>query len=109
MAVQIEAHQSIAAHLPGSSSTDDAFVAAVRVGLAEADRGEFVDDAEIAALFETMPSATTLFPVGFVLKPAVSIDDLQCDTEFDPAGADDFVALIRDFRGTISPKVGASA
>jgi hypothetical protein len=35
---------------------------------------------------------------GFVLKPPVSAEDLTTDTEYDPDGADEFVALIRALR-----------
>src|SRR5258708_5649945 len=34
-------------------------------------------------------------PVGLVLKPPVSVEDLKTDTEYDPEGAEEFVALIR--------------
>ena len=37
-------------------------------------------------------------PTGLVLKPAVSIEDLIADTELDPDGAEEFVALIRTMR-----------
>ena len=37
-------------------------------------------------------------PVGVVLKPPVSAEDLKADTESDPAGAEEFVALIRALR-----------
>ena len=37
-------------------------------------------------------------PAGVVLKPAVSVDDLKTDTEYDPEGAEEFVALIRALR-----------
>jgi hypothetical protein len=37
-------------------------------------------------------------PVGVVLKPPVSLDDLKTDTEHDPRGAEEFVALIRTLR-----------
>jgi hypothetical protein len=37
-------------------------------------------------------------PAGVVLKPPVSIEDLQTDTEYDPEGAEEFVALIRALR-----------
>jgi hypothetical protein len=37
-------------------------------------------------------------PAGVVLKPPVSREDLQTDTEHDPAGAEEFVALIRALR-----------
>lgn len=37
-------------------------------------------------------------PAGVVLKPPVSLDELKTDTEYDPEGADEFVALIRALR-----------
>jgi hypothetical protein len=37
-------------------------------------------------------------PRGLVLLPPVSIDDLKKDTEHDPEGAEEFVALIRQLR-----------
>jgi hypothetical protein len=37
-------------------------------------------------------------PAGVVLKPAVSVEDLKTDTEHDPEGAEEFVALIRALR-----------
>lgn len=37
-------------------------------------------------------------PVGVMLKPPVSLDDLKTDTEYDPEGAEEFVALIRALR-----------
>ena len=37
-------------------------------------------------------------PIGVVLKPPVSAEDLKTDTEHDPEGADEFVALIRVLR-----------
>jgi hypothetical protein len=37
-------------------------------------------------------------PAGVVLKPAISLEDLKADTEFDPEGAEEFVALIRALR-----------
>ena len=33
-------------------------------------------------------------PAGTVLKPPVTLEDLQRDTEHDPEGAEEFVALI---------------
>ena len=33
-----------------------------------------------------------------VLKPPVSAEDLKTDTEYDPEGAEEFVALIRALR-----------
>ena len=35
---------------------------------------------------------------GVVLKPPVSLDELKTDTEDDPEGAEEFVALIRALR-----------
>jgi hypothetical protein len=37
-------------------------------------------------------------PEGSVLKPPVSVEDLRADTEQDPDGAEEFVALIRALR-----------
>jgi len=37
-------------------------------------------------------------PVGLALKPAVSAEDLKADTEYDPEGAEEFVALVRALR-----------
>jgi hypothetical protein len=37
-------------------------------------------------------------PAGLVLKPPVSVEDLRADTEQDPDGAEEFVALIRVLR-----------
>ena len=37
-------------------------------------------------------------PAGVVLKPPVSLEDLKSDTECDPKGAEEFVALIRALR-----------
>jgi len=37
-------------------------------------------------------------PTGVVLKPPVSVEDLKTDTEYDPEGAAEFVALIRTLR-----------
>lgn len=37
-------------------------------------------------------------PTGVVLKPPVSVEDLKTDTEYDPEGAEEFVALIRALR-----------
>jgi hypothetical protein len=33
-----------------------------------------------------------------VLSPPVTVDDLKADTEYDPEGAEEFVALIRALR-----------
>ena len=38
------------------------------------------------------------FPAGLVLKPPVSLEELKTDTEYDPEGAEEFVALIRALR-----------
>ncbi len=35
---------------------------------------------------------------GLVLKPPVTAKDLNADTEMDPEGAEEFVALIRSLR-----------
>ena len=37
-------------------------------------------------------------PAGVVLKPPVALEDLKRDTEHDPEGAEEFVALIRALR-----------
>ena len=37
-------------------------------------------------------------PAGIALKPPVSIEDLKADTEYDPEGAEEFVAFIRATR-----------
>lgn len=37
-------------------------------------------------------------PAGVVLKPPVSLEDLKTDTEYDPDGAEEFVALVRALR-----------
>jgi hypothetical protein len=37
-------------------------------------------------------------PAGVTLKPPVSMEDLKTDTENDPEGAEEFVALIRALR-----------
>ena len=37
-------------------------------------------------------------PAGLILKPPVTIEDLKTDTEVDPEGAEEFVALIRTLR-----------
>jgi hypothetical protein len=37
-------------------------------------------------------------PAGVVLKPPVSMEDLTTGTEYDPEGAEEFVALIRALR-----------
>ena len=39
-----------------------------------------------------------LLPPGVVLRPPVTVDDLKADTEHDPEGAEEFVALIRALR-----------
>ena len=39
-----------------------------------------------------------LLPPGVVLRPPVTVDDLKADTEYDPEGAEEFVALIRTLR-----------
>ena len=39
-----------------------------------------------------------LLPAGLVLKPPVSLEELKTDTEYDPEGAEEFVALIRALR-----------
>ena len=42
-------------------------------------------------------------PAGVILKPPVSLDDLKTDTECDPEGAEEFVALIRALRKGLRP------
>lgn len=37
-------------------------------------------------------------PTGVVLRPPITAEDLRADTEYDPEGADEFVALIRSLR-----------
>jgi hypothetical protein len=37
-------------------------------------------------------------PAHVVLKPPVTLEDLKADIEYDPAGAEEFVALIRALR-----------
>jgi hypothetical protein len=37
-------------------------------------------------------------PTGVMLRPPVTAEDLKADTEYDPEGADEFVALIRSLR-----------
>ncbi len=37
-------------------------------------------------------------PAGLALKPPISAADLREDTEYDPEGAEEFVALIRALR-----------
>jgi hypothetical protein len=37
-------------------------------------------------------------PAGIVLKPPVSMEDLTTGTEYDPAGAEEFAALMRLLR-----------
>ena len=37
-------------------------------------------------------------PPGVVLRPPVSLEDLSMDTEYDPEGAEEFVALVRALR-----------
>jgi hypothetical protein len=37
-------------------------------------------------------------PPGVILEPPVSLEDLKADTETDPKGAEEFVALIRALR-----------
>ncbi len=44
------------------------------------------------------PGDQVRLPAGVVLKPPVSIEDLNADTEHDPEGAEEFVALIRALR-----------
>jgi hypothetical protein len=37
-------------------------------------------------------------PPGVVLRPPISLEELKTDTENDPEGAEEFVALIRALR-----------
>jgi hypothetical protein len=37
-------------------------------------------------------------PSGVILKPPVTVEDLKTDTEDDPEGAEEFVALIQALR-----------
>ena len=46
-------------------------------------------------------------PAGVVLKPPVSLDDLKADTEDDPEGAEQFVALTRALRNERSQRQSA--
>jgi hypothetical protein len=50
-----------------------------------------------AEKFETGDTQVRL-PVGLVLKPPVTVEDLKTDTEYDPEGAEEFVTLIRALR-----------
>ena len=36
-----------------------------------------------------------------LVKPPVTVEDLQTDTEHDPAGAEEFVSLIRSLRRAV--------
>ncbi len=45
-----------------------------------------------------MGGNVVLLPSDVVLRPPVTLDDLRADTEYDPEGADEFVALIRALR-----------
>jgi hypothetical protein len=45
-------------------------------------------------------------PAAMVMKPPVSAEDLKTDTEHDPEGAEEFVALIRALRKEGSRPVG---
>ncbi len=44
-------------------------------------------------------------PAGVILKPPVSLDEVKTDTEHDPEGAEEFVALIRALRKEGSRRV----
>ena len=46
----------------------------------------------------TESGAEVRLPAGLVPKPPVSLEDLKTDTEHDPEGAEEFVALIRALR-----------
>ena len=54
---------------------------------------------------ETARDGMTLLP-GIVLGPPVGIEDLKADTENDPEGAEEFVALIRALRREV-PRASA--
>jgi hypothetical protein len=45
------------------------------------------------------------FPAGLVLKPPVTLEDLTTDTEYDPEGAEELVALIRSLRNEATRSV----
>ena len=49
--------------------------------------------------------AQVRFPAEVFLKPPVTAEDLKTDTEYDPEGADEFVALIRALRKETSRPV----
>jgi hypothetical protein len=55
-----------------------------------------------------MPQETDTTQTGgdrlqaILLRPPVSIEDLNTDTEYDPEGAEEFVALIRALRSESS-------
>lgn len=40
----------------------------------------------------------TLVRAGVAFKPQVSLEELKTDTEYDPEGAEEFVAFIRALR-----------
>ena len=44
-------------------------------------------------------------PAGVILKPPVSLEELKADTENEPEGAEEFVALIRALRKETSQPV----
>ena len=44
------------------------------------------------------PASPAMLRHRLVLLPPVSLDDLRKDIEYDPAGADEFVALMRSLR-----------
>jgi hypothetical protein len=45
------------------------------------------------------------FPAGVALKPPVTLEDLTTDTEYDPEGAEEFLALIRSLRNEATRSV----
>ena len=47
---------------------------------------------------EGTESGGVQLPPGVLLKPPVALEDLKADTEYDPKGAEEFVALIRELR-----------
>ena len=42
-------------------------------------------------------------PLHVTMKPAVTLAELKADTEYDPDGAEEFVALIRALRKDLRP------
>ena len=52
-----------------------------------------------------MAARRVRLPKGVVLLPPASMEDLKKDTEHDPEGAEEFVALIRALRQSDSRSV----